>query len=151
MSCAVSGLQVGDATQAYEVSVANGAKGVRPPTKLQDGSGGSAIVSEVLLYGDVVLRYISGKWEVRCCSAHAALVQVLIVYVYVEFGIAGGCVDLVVQQLRAGARAALQLAQQFKLCSQRGAAVRRCSAALHQRQVAGARCAFMLLWFRRQH
>lgn len=56
------GLQVGDAAQAYEVSVANGAKGVRPPTKLEDG-GGCAVVSEVLLYGDVVLRYISGKWE----------------------------------------------------------------------------------------
>jgi 4-hydroxyphenylpyruvate dioxygenase len=58
-------VQVGDATQAYEVSVANGAKGVRPPTKLEDGSGGSDVVSEVLLYGDVVLRYISGAWEVR--------------------------------------------------------------------------------------
>jgi 4-hydroxyphenylpyruvate dioxygenase len=67
-----AGLQVGDATQAYEVSVANGAKGVRPPTKLEDGNGGSAVVSEVLLYGDVVLRYISGKWEVRAAAFRTA-------------------------------------------------------------------------------
>ncbi|WIA39445.1 hypothetical protein OEZ86_005546 [Tetradesmus obliquus] len=62
------GLQVGDAAQAYEVSVANGAKGVRPPTKLEDG-GGCAVVSEVLLYGDVVLRYISGKWQRQVAGA----------------------------------------------------------------------------------
>jgi 4-hydroxyphenylpyruvate dioxygenase len=60
-----AGILVGDAAQAYEVSVANGAQGVRPPTKLEDGSGGCAVISEVLLYGDVVLCYISGKWEVR--------------------------------------------------------------------------------------
>eukprot|EP00882_Tetradesmus_deserticola_P000513 GHRQ01000565.1.p1 GENE.GHRQ01000565.1~~GHRQ01000565.1.p1 ORF type:complete len:514 (+),score=218.98 GHRQ01000565.1:154-1542(+) len=66
------GLQVGDAQQAYEVSVANGAQGVRPPTKLEDGSGGSAVVSEVLLYGDVVLRYISGKWEGPFLPGYAA-------------------------------------------------------------------------------
>jgi hypothetical protein len=51
--------------------VANGGKAVRPPTTLQDPSGGSAVVSEVALYGDVVLRYISGDWKVRlCCSWH---------------------------------------------------------------------------------
>lgn len=59
------GLLVDDARQAYEVSVANGAKGGRPPTTLQDSAGGCAVVSEVSLYGDVVLRYISGDWEVR--------------------------------------------------------------------------------------
>jgi 4-hydroxyphenylpyruvate dioxygenase len=63
MAARAVGVLVGDAAQAYEVSVANGAQGVRPPTKLEDGSGGCAVVSEVLLYGDVVLRYISGKWE----------------------------------------------------------------------------------------
>lgn len=59
-----AGLLVADATEAYEVSVANGAQGVRPPTRLEDGKGGVAVVSEVEVYGDVVLRYISGKWEV---------------------------------------------------------------------------------------
>eukprot|EP00878_Enallax_costatus_P016232 GHUV01017025.1.p1 GENE.GHUV01017025.1~~GHUV01017025.1.p1 ORF type:complete len:376 (+),score=123.06 GHUV01017025.1:262-1389(+) len=57
------GLIVDDAANAYEVSVANGAKGVRKPTKLDDGAGGSAVVSEVNIYGDVVLRYISGRWQ----------------------------------------------------------------------------------------
>jgi hypothetical protein len=46
--------------------VANGGKAARPPTTLQDPSGGSAVVSEVALYGDVVLRYISGDWKVGC-------------------------------------------------------------------------------------
>lgn len=63
--CHLTGLLVDDATDAYNVSVANGAKGVRPPTRLDDGGGGAAVVSEVLVYGDVVLRYISGKWQVR--------------------------------------------------------------------------------------
>lgn len=54
-----------DATDAYEVSVANGAKAVRKPTRLEDGAGGSAVVSEVIVYGDVVLRFISGRWQVR--------------------------------------------------------------------------------------
>jgi 4-hydroxyphenylpyruvate dioxygenase len=71
--CALSraGLLVDDATQAYEVSVAHGAKGVRPPTTLREqgaaevGAEGGVVVSEVSLYGDVVLRYVSGNSEVR--------------------------------------------------------------------------------------
>lgn len=61
---------VDDAAQAYEQSVANGAKGVRPPVTLKADSAGDAgdagvVVSEVALYGDVVLRYVSGTHEVR--------------------------------------------------------------------------------------
>eukprot|EP00879_Flechtneria_rotunda_P003380 GHRR01003608.1.p1 GENE.GHRR01003608.1~~GHRR01003608.1.p1 ORF type:complete len:199 (+),score=67.46 GHRR01003608.1:254-850(+) len=59
------GIYVSDAEDAYNVSVANGAKGVRSPTMVEDGEGGAAVVSEVALYGDVVLRYISGKWQVN--------------------------------------------------------------------------------------
>lgn len=66
-----SGLLVDDARQAFEESVANGGKAVRPPITLQDPSGGSAVLSEVALYGDVVLRYISGDWQVRCIWQHA--------------------------------------------------------------------------------
>lgn len=62
--CVTPGLVVGDAAEAYKVSVANGAKGVRVPTTLQDNTG-QAVVSEVALYGDVVLRFISGSWQVR--------------------------------------------------------------------------------------
>jgi 4-hydroxyphenylpyruvate dioxygenase len=56
---------VDDAREAYEASVAHGGKGVRSPTQLLDGVGGSAVISEVELYGDVVLRYISGDFKVR--------------------------------------------------------------------------------------
>ena len=46
-----------DAKTAYEVSVAHGAKGVLPPVELRDeASGTSQVISEVLLYGEVVLR-----------------------------------------------------------------------------------------------
>lgn len=61
---AAAGLIVDDAHQAYEQSVANGAKSVRGPVDLKDDSG-SAVVSEVELYGDVVLRFISGDFKVR--------------------------------------------------------------------------------------
>lgn len=57
---------VDDARQAYEASVANGGKGVRAPVTLQDGAGGTAVLSEVGLYGDVVLRFVSGNWQVSC-------------------------------------------------------------------------------------
>lgn len=46
--------------------MANGGKGVRAPVTLHDGAGGTAVVSEVGLYGDVVLRFISGDWQVSC-------------------------------------------------------------------------------------
>ncbi|CAI5537320.1 unnamed protein product, partial [Closterium sp. Naga37s-1] len=54
------GVKVTDAQAAYEMSVANGATGVVPPTKLVDSKdGGSVTISEVALYGDVVLRYVA--------------------------------------------------------------------------------------------
>eukprot|EP00775_Hariotina_reticulata_P005049 gene5049-5290_t len=65
------GLVVGDAAEAYQVSVANGAKGVRAPTTLQDSTG-QAVVSEVALYGDVVLRFISGSWQTPYLPGYAA-------------------------------------------------------------------------------
>jgi hypothetical protein len=60
----IPGILVEDARQAYEASVQHGGKGVRAPTQLEDAAGGSAVISEVELYGDVVLRYISGDWKV---------------------------------------------------------------------------------------
>ncbi|PNW79051.1 hypothetical protein CHLRE_09g399030v5 [Chlamydomonas reinhardtii] len=58
------GLLVDDAKTAYEVSVAHGAKGVLPPVELRDeASGTSQVISEVLLYGEVVLRYVSGSFQ----------------------------------------------------------------------------------------
>ncbi|XP_077244473.1 4-hydroxyphenylpyruvate dioxygenase [Tasmannia lanceolata] len=50
-------IQVHDATSAFHVSVAHGAKPSTPPVDLS----GEATLAEVHLYGDVVLRYISFK------------------------------------------------------------------------------------------
>ncbi|KXZ47898.1 hypothetical protein GPECTOR_32g511 [Gonium pectorale] len=58
------GLLVEDARAAYEASVAHGGKGVLPPLELKDtASGATQTVAEVLLYGDVVLRYVSGSFS----------------------------------------------------------------------------------------
>ncbi|PIA41355.1 hypothetical protein AQUCO_02200044v1 [Aquilegia coerulea] len=51
------GVQVEDAELAFNVSVANGAKPSSSPINLDD----NVVMSEVLLYGDVVLRYLSFK------------------------------------------------------------------------------------------
>ncbi|KAG9439453.1 hypothetical protein H6P81_019618 [Aristolochia fimbriata] len=52
-------VEVEDAEAAFETSVAHGARPSHPPTPL--GDDGEAVVAEVSLYGDVVLRYISFK------------------------------------------------------------------------------------------
>jgi hypothetical protein len=62
------GLLVEDAADAYAKATANGGVGVLPPAALKDcegGAGGSAVVSEVKLYGDVVLRFVSGDYKAR--------------------------------------------------------------------------------------
>ena len=47
------------------MSTANGAEGVLPPTELRDDtSNTSAVVSEIRAYGDCVLRFISGTFQV---------------------------------------------------------------------------------------
>ena len=50
------GVSVDDAFEAYEKSIANGGKGILPPIELGNG----VSIAEVRLYGDVVLRYVSG-------------------------------------------------------------------------------------------
>jgi 4-hydroxyphenylpyruvate dioxygenase len=58
---------VDDAADAYAQATAHGGVGVLPPAKLADvegGPGGSAVISEVKLYGDVVLRFVSGDYKV---------------------------------------------------------------------------------------
>lgn len=76
------GLLVEDAADAYEEATANGGVGVLPPTRLEDvegGAGGGAVISEVKLYGDVVLRFVSGDYRVRpvlCDSVYATSVEV---------------------------------------------------------------------------
>lgn len=50
-------LEVDDADAAFRISVSRGATPAAVPINLQ---GGNTVLSEVVLYGDVVLRYISG-------------------------------------------------------------------------------------------
>ncbi|RHY14168.1 hypothetical protein DYB32_010871, partial [Aphanomyces invadans] len=60
------GVSVEDAKAAYEISVAHGAEGVNPPLELKDATTGQVtVVSEVKLYGEVVLRYVSGNFTGR--------------------------------------------------------------------------------------
>lgn len=52
------GLLVDDAAAAYAQATTHGGVGVLPPSPL--GPGGTVVISEVKLYGDVVLRFVSG-------------------------------------------------------------------------------------------
>ncbi|KAI3979537.1 hypothetical protein MKX01_001729 [Papaver californicum] len=50
-------VEVDDAKSAFNISISYGARPSHPPVELNDG----IIISEIQLYGDVVLRYISFK------------------------------------------------------------------------------------------
>lgn len=57
------GLLVEDSEQAFEVATQHGATAVQKPvTLVDDQSSTSLTVSEVVLYGDVVLRFVSGDF-----------------------------------------------------------------------------------------
>jgi len=57
---------VEDARAAYEIAAANGARGALAPQLLHDAaSHTSQTVAEVALYGDVVLRFVSGSFQAR--------------------------------------------------------------------------------------
>ena len=80
--CKLAGISVADAGAAFEAAVAHGAVSVQPPTTLADAATGTEqTVAEVSLYGDVVMRFVSGSFQVqsgsfsctrRPCSAAAA-------------------------------------------------------------------------------
>ena len=53
------GIEVSDASQAFDASVSHGAEAVQHPLVIQDADESSCTIAEVKLYGDVVLRYIS--------------------------------------------------------------------------------------------
>ncbi|PNH07462.1 4-hydroxyphenylpyruvate dioxygenase [Tetrabaena socialis] len=64
MAVRAVGLLVDDAKVAYEVSVANGGRGVLPPAEITDPTtGATQTVSEVSLYGDVVLRELHPRFH----------------------------------------------------------------------------------------
>ena len=57
------GLVVGDAREAFTAAVAGGAAPAAEPAEAVDASGGKQVSSEVVLFGDVRLRFISGDSE----------------------------------------------------------------------------------------
>jgi len=57
------GIVVASAEEAYVTSLAGGAEGVLAPTKLLDPTSGTwAMISETKLFGDVVIRWMSGEF-----------------------------------------------------------------------------------------
>lgn len=58
------GITCNCAKTAYEVSTANGAVGVLPPTTLVDKETGKSLtISEIVLFGDGVIRWCSGDFD----------------------------------------------------------------------------------------
>lgn len=54
-----------DAKEAYEQSTAHGAIGVTPPAVLRDdASATEQVIAEILMYGDCLLRFVSGSYQV---------------------------------------------------------------------------------------
>jgi len=56
------GIRVGDARQAFTTCVKHGGVGVLEPVDMTAEDGSSMTIAEVQLYGDVVLRYVSGTY-----------------------------------------------------------------------------------------
>jgi len=52
------GITVKDAEEAFRISTENGGIGVTPPFTMEDKEGGKAIIAEIKMYGDVVLRFV---------------------------------------------------------------------------------------------
>ena len=59
-----AGISVEDAKQAFEVAVQNGGKPVHPPSVLNSSDGQESVMAEVHMYGDVVMRFMSGTFKV---------------------------------------------------------------------------------------
>ena len=56
-------IRVADASEAYRISTENGAVGVLQPTKLLDKVSGEMMdISEIRMFGDVVIRWVSGTF-----------------------------------------------------------------------------------------
>ncbi|EFN58665.1 hypothetical protein CHLNCDRAFT_20078 [Chlorella variabilis] len=64
MAVRAFGILVDDAAEAYRIATAHGGVGVAPPTTRTDAASGTSLTwSEVQLYGDCVLRFVSGDYE----------------------------------------------------------------------------------------
>lgn len=74
--CEPAGVLVGDAADAYTKATSNGAMGKLKPIVLRDeATGAEQVVSEVHLYGDVVLRFVSGSFQVSIAFHHLWLAR----------------------------------------------------------------------------
>lgn len=74
MAVRAFGILVDDAAEAYAISTANGGIGVHPPVTLSDEATGTRLVfSEIKLYGDCVLRFVSGDYEGAYLPGYAAV------------------------------------------------------------------------------
>ena len=63
-----AGVLVSDAAAAYRIAVQNGAVSAAEPVTLTDkATGQEQTVAEVKLYGDVVLRLVSGSFQAGSC------------------------------------------------------------------------------------
>lgn len=57
-------IRVADAAEAYNVATANGALGVLPPHTVTDRyTKKTAVISEIRLFGDTVIRWLSGDYD----------------------------------------------------------------------------------------
>lgn len=64
MAVRAMGIRVADAADAYAKSTANGGIGVLPPATLVDkASGKSMVISEIQMFGDTVIRWVSGDYD----------------------------------------------------------------------------------------
>lgn len=72
-----SGIVVEDARAAFKTAVANGGTSVHHPTALKDAEGRETVMAEVAMYGDVVMRFMSGNlqvsWHLSSCKADICL------------------------------------------------------------------------------
>lgn len=61
----LAGIRVEDAAAAYVAATASGGVGVLEPQTLADSASGTeAVVAEIRLFGDCVLRFVSGSYQV---------------------------------------------------------------------------------------
>ncbi len=67
----IAGVLVEDAAEAHRQATAHGARSALEPQTLRDeASSTEQVVAEVELYGDVVLRFVSGSFQVSCSPFH---------------------------------------------------------------------------------
>lgn len=70
-----TGIVVEDARTAFKTAVENGGIAVHQPTALKDADEHETVMAEVAMYGDVVMRFMSGNLQVRLSSSRPRCTQ----------------------------------------------------------------------------